>query len=145
RLLPALRVDAICDIGSMDGADALMFRRVLRRASIYAFEPNPGNFRLMQADTALREHDILLLPYAVSNHDGEAELFPVEEDPTLNLQWRGMSSLYQRSGRVRSANGVVVRTTRLDTFLADRMRHDARLALWIDTEGKAWEVIEGAR
>jgi FkbM family methyltransferase len=146
RLLPALRVDAVCDIGSMDGADALMFRRVLRSASIYAFEPNPGNFRLMQADTALREHDIRLLPLAVTDHDGEAELFlvEVEADPAPNCPWRGMSSLYRRSGRMGSSQAVAVRTTRLDTFLADETpRHS--LALWIDTEGTSCEVIEGAR
>jgi FkbM family methyltransferase len=145
RLLPALRVDAICDVGSMDGADALMFRGVLHRASIYAFEPNPDRFRLMQADTALRDHDIRLLPYAVTNYDGEAEFFLVEDDPALNHLWRGMSSLYRRSGRVESAKSVAVRTARLDTFLVDKAPPDARLALWIDTEGKTYEVIEGAR
>jgi FkbM family methyltransferase len=145
RLLRALRVSAICDVGSMDGADALMFRGVLHRASIYAFEPNPENYRLMQADPALREHDIRLLPYAATNYDGEAEFFLVEADPALSYLWRGMSSLYRRSGRVGSAKGVAVRTTRLDTFLVDKTPRDARLALWIDTEGKAYEVIEGAR
>ena len=145
RLLPVLRVSAICDVGSMDGADALMFRGVLHRARIYAFEPNPENFRLMQANTALREHDIRLLPYAATNYDGEAEFFLVEADSTPNCLWRGRSSLYRRSGREGSAKSVEVRTTRLDTFLVDRLPGDARLALWIDTEGKAYEVIEGAR
>jgi len=38
---------------------------------------------------------------------------------------------------------VRVKTTRLDTFLADRCPPDVRLALWIDAEGKAYEVLEG--
>jgi hypothetical protein len=36
-----------------------------------------------------------------------------------------------------------VGTTRLDTYLADKCAPDARLALWIDTEGKAHEAIQG--
>lgn len=145
RLLRALRIGAVCDIGSLDGADALMFRRVLSRASIYAFEPNPENFRLMQGDAELRKHDIQILPFAAADYDGAAELFLVEADPAPNCLWRGMSSLYRRSGRMESSQAVAVSTTRLDTFLADKAPRDARFALWIDTEGKGCEVIEGAR
>lgn len=142
KLLPALQVNTVCDIGSMDGADALLFRHVLDRASIYAFEPNPENFRRMQADSALRQHDIQLVPLAATNFDGEADFFLVEADYSVRHSRRGMSSLYRRSDG--SATVIPVRTTRLDTFLADRTPRDARLALWIDTEGKAYEVIDGA-
>jgi FkbM family methyltransferase len=144
RLLPALRIGAVCDVGSMDGADALRFRGVLRHASIHAFEPNPDNFRLMQADPALREHDIRLAPLAVTNYDGEAEFFVVAADYSSQHPRRGASSLYRRAGELVLSAVVSVKTTRLDTFLAGRIPPDARLALWIDAEGKAYEVIEGA-
>ena len=55
-----------------------------------------------------------------------------------------MSSLYRRSDEWAPPGAVVrVKTTRLDTFLADKCPRHARLALWIDAEGKAYEVIEG--
>jgi FkbM family methyltransferase len=144
RLLSLLEINAVCDVGSMNGADALMCRDVLSRARIYAFEPNPRNFQLMQGDPALRERAIELVPFAVTNYDGEAEFFVVKADYSGPNHWRGMSSLYRRSDRSELAAVVPVKTIRLDTFLADRSEPNRRLALWIDTEGKAYEVIEGA-
>jgi FkbM family methyltransferase len=144
RLLRAMQVNAVCDVGSMDGADALMFRSVLNRASIYAFEPNPENFRLMQADPALRQHNIQLAPFAATNYDGVGEFFLVKADYSQPHHRRGMSSLHRRSEESQLSAVISVKTTRLDTFLADKHPPDARLALWIDVEGKGYEVIEGA-
>jgi FkbM family methyltransferase len=144
RLLSLLEINAVCDVGSMNGSDALMCRDVLSRARIYAFEPNPGNFSLMQGDRALRERAIELVPFAATNYDGEAEFFVVKADYSGPNHWRGMSSLYRRSDGSELAAVVRVNTTRLDTFLADSCEPDMRLAVWIDTEGKAYEVIEGA-
>jgi FkbM family methyltransferase len=144
RLLTVLEINAVCDVGSMNGADALMCRDVLSRARIYAFEPNPENFCLMQDDRALRERAIELVPFAATNYDGEAEFFVVKADYSRPNAWRGMSSLYRRSDGSELTAVVPVKTARLDTFLADSNEPDMRLALWIDTEGKAYEVIEGA-
>ena len=41
RLLRTFDVETVCDVGSMDGADARVFRRQLPDAHILAFEPNP--------------------------------------------------------------------------------------------------------
>ena len=115
RLLSVLDISAVCDVGSMNGADALMCRDVLNRARIYAFEPNPGNFCLMQGDPALREHAIELVPLAATNYDGDAELFVVKADYSRPNAWRGMSSLYRRSDGSELTAVIPVKTTRLDT------------------------------
>jgi FkbM family methyltransferase len=143
RLLSTMDIGAICDVGSMNGADALVFSAAAPGSSVYAFEPNPLNFRLMQANRAFQERNIQLVPLAASNYDGEAEFFLVEAEYSQLDPRRGMSSLYRRSDEWGPAAVVQVRTTRLDTFLADKCPADARLALWIDTEGAAHEVIEG--
>jgi FkbM family methyltransferase len=142
-LLSGLRINVICDVGSMNGADALGFRDAISDSSIYAFEPNPQNFRQMQMDQVFVDRNIQLVPLAATNVDGDAELFLVDADYTRRDFRRGMSSLYKRPGEQGAAMPVRVKTTRLDTFLLDKCRPDARLALWIDTEGKAYEVIEG--
>jgi len=140
RLLSRLRIDAVCDVGSMDGQDSLSFRDAVPDSTIFAFEANPENFRLMQADQALREHHVQLVPLAVTDYDGTADFFLVQP-----VSGRGLSSLYQRADEWSSPAGVVeVKTTRLDTFLADKLRPQDRLALWIDAEGKAFEVLTGA-
>ena len=61
-LLPRFAVNTVCDVGSMNGADARAFRKALPGARVIAFEPNPMNLRLMRADARLREHGIDILP-----------------------------------------------------------------------------------
>jgi FkbM family methyltransferase len=144
KLLSALQISTVCDVGSMDGADSLTFRSARPQLNIYAFEPNPENLRRMQADQALQERDIHIVPLAATNYDGVAEFFLVEADYSRRESRRGLSSLYKRAGDWAVPAGVVrVETTRLDTFLADKCIPGSRLALWIDTEGKAFEVIDG--
>jgi FkbM family methyltransferase len=144
RLLEKLGVDVICDVGSMDGSDALRFRGARPGAQIYAFECNPENVRLMRDDARLRAGDIRIVPSAVSDQDGEADFFLVPADYSYSRRndARGMSSLYRRPSAM-PPETVRVPTTRLDTFFRDKCTPETRLALWIDTEGKSFEVIQG--
>jgi len=145
RLLEKLGVDVICDVGSMDGSDALRFRGARPAATIYAFECNPENLRQMREDPRLSAGDIRVVPSAVSDQDGEADFFLVPADYSYSLRndARGMSSLYRRPSAV-PPEAVRVATTRLDTFFRDKCTPRTRLGLWIDTEGKSFEVIRGA-
>jgi FkbM family methyltransferase len=144
RLMRATRVDVVCDVGSMNGADALRFYHAAPRSRVYALEPNPVNFDLMRANQALQADAFRLLPLAASNCDGESDFFLVDADHSRGDASRGLSSLYQRSGPMYPSTGVArVRTARLDSLLASECASGARVALWIDVEGKAYEVIEG--
>jgi FkbM family methyltransferase len=144
HLLPVMRITIVCDVGSMNGADAARFSAAVPRARIYAFEPNPHNFSLMEARRGyFQQRNISLVPAAASNYDGAAEFFLVEAQDSQPDCRRGMSSLYRRTGEWASAAALQVPTTRLDTFLAGKCPQDARLAMWIDAEGAAYEVIEG--
>ena len=144
KLLSTMHIDTVYDVGSIDSTDSLTFHDTVPTSSIYAFEPNPENFRRMQANRALQERNIQIVSLAVTNHDGDAEFFLVEADYSQRESRRGLSSLYKRTGDWAAPAGVVrVKTTRLDTFLAGKCPPESRLALWIDTEGKAYEVIEG--
>jgi FkbM family methyltransferase len=142
-LLSTLEIDLICDVGSMNGADALKFRDSSPDSRIFAFEPNPENFRQMESNAVLRDRNIHLACLAATNRDGHADFFLVDADYSRRDYRRGMSSLFRRRGDERSSASVRVRTARLDTFLADKCGPAGRLALWIDAEGKAYEVIEG--
>jgi FkbM family methyltransferase len=146
KLLRTFEIDTVCDVGSMDGTDALRFRRVLPAAEIIAFEPNPRNFALLQTDARLERRRIRVLPIAASDHDGEAPFFVVAARYIRNLDVprRGMSSLHRRSDGSVLAETVRVSTVRLDRALGADGRRRRRLALWIDTEGMAYEAIAGA-
>src|SRR6478752_2076513 len=56
-----------------------------------------------------------------------------------------MSSLYRRRETDLLEAVVQVRTTRLDTYLGQHAPEATRIALWIDVEGKTFEVLSGAR
>jgi FkbM family methyltransferase len=143
ELLSRLRIDVICEVGSRDGADALRFSKAVPAANIYALEANPENFRLMQADPELRQRNIKILMLAATDYDGEAEFFLVGDPSTGADDWRGMSSLYQRSGHQGPQSLTRVKAARLDTLMENKAPPGARLALWVDSEGSAFEVIDG--
>ena len=86
----------------------------------------------------------VLVPFAATNFDGEAEFFLVSEGYVPLEGWRGMSSLHRRVLRPESLTPIRVKTSRLDTFVIEQSLRLDRLALWIDVEGKGYEVIEGA-
>lgn len=144
-LLRDLRIELVCDVGSMNGADALAFRKRLPRATLIAWEPNPENLQGMQSDRRLVAAGIELVAAAAADVDGSAPFFLVPTDDQPGNARRGMSSLYRRDDPQQHLVQVQVPTRRLDGALAERELTSARIALWIDTEGKAYEVLEGAR
>jgi FkbM family methyltransferase len=143
RLLRTLEIDVACDVGSLNGADALRFRAARPDAHIYAFEANPVNERRMRASAALGRARIEVVPLAICERDGDADFFVV--DATQGpLARQGMSSLYARTPAEHRGVAVRVSCARLDGFLAPRVARAARIALWIDVEGKAFEALRGA-
>lgn len=146
RLLRTFDVATVCDVGSMDGDDALRFRRVLPSASILALEPNPKNFALMAADDRLGHERIRVLPVAASDRRAKAPFFVIDANYARgrDLARRGMSSLHERSDWTRLSSVVQVQTVRLDELLAAESSGAGPIALWIDAEGAAFEAIRGA-
>jgi FkbM family methyltransferase len=146
RLLRTLDIATVCDVGSMDGNDALRFRRVLPSAAILALEPNPRNFELMAADHRLRDGRIRVVPVAASDRRAEAPFFVIDAEYARgrDLARRGMSSLHERSDWTRLSSVVQVQTARLDELLEAEPSAVAPIALWIDAEGAAFEVIRGS-
>ena len=146
RLLRTFDVTTVCDVGSMDGSDALRFRRALPNATILALEPNPRNFALMEADERLLGEGIRLMPVAASDRAATADFFVVAADysPADHTAWRGMSSLHRRSDASVLAEVVRVRTARLDELLVGEALDAGPIALWVDTEGMAYEALSGA-
>jgi FkbM family methyltransferase len=142
-LLPLCGADIVCDVGSMNGHDALAFRRVLPRARVLAFEPNPHNLMLMRADQRLVDRHIEIMPLAATNYDGEAQFHLVRADYSSAHHRRGMSSLHEREDEALRAGAVTVRAARLDTVLRPGAG-PRRVALWLDVEGNAFEALEGA-
>jgi FkbM family methyltransferase len=143
-LLRPLGVTVVCDVGSLNGADALRFRKALPNARILAFEPHPANVADMRRSPRLRDARIEIHDCAVADREGRAELFVVPAEGAGLLARRGMSSLYQRADPRQRGEPEVVEVRRLDGVLTAAGIGAGGIALWIDAEGMAWEVLDGA-
>lgn len=144
RLLPHVAPDVVCDVGSMNGADAARCARAVPGARVFAFEPNPYNLAPMLADATLRELGVEVIGQAVADREMAAPFHVLRADySTVNHQ-RGRSSMYPAVVAAEHLEVVEVPVVRLDAFLASRMDAGARLALWVDAEGMAYQVLAGA-
>ena len=123
-LLKQLAADCICDVGSMDGAHALLFKKACPEAMVFAFEANPYNFERIKRDHRLQAIDGRHL--AASDVIGSARFYiaPVNyDDDEAN---RGMSSLY--AGEDPGEEECDVSTMRLDHFLSETAPACQRIA-----------------
>jgi FkbM family methyltransferase len=141
-VLKAVHADCICDIGSRDGDQSLLFRHLCPAAAVLAFEANPINFKAMSADPRLREGRIELFPVAVSNARGTARFHVTDvdySDPEAN---KGTSSLLTRDD-LPVKDTVEVETCRLDELILSQFAKARAIGLWIDVEGAEYSVLEG--
>lgn len=144
-LLWLLDPDVILDVGSMDGSDSKKFKRLVPKADVVAFEGNPNNYRAMCADVDLQKLGIRVVHRLVSNVEGTRSFFvqqPINAAAGFN---RGTSSAMQRSEEGMETEEVHLDAVRLDSFLTQEYPDKKRVAMWIDVEGHAYEVLEGLR
>ena len=115
-ILKAQHADCVCDIGSRDGDQSLLFRHLLPGAAVFAFEANPINFEAMKRKPQLTDERIQIFPLAISNQRGTARFNIANvdySDPNAN---RGTSSLL-RSTNDNVKEVVTVETNRIDDFI----------------------------
>lgn len=136
KLLGTLKIGFVCDIGSRDGRESLLFRSKLPKVSIFAFEANPSNFNGMIKNNKIINNKIQVFPYAITNFDGKTT-FNIYDDKT-----KGTSSLFNTIGK-KVQDQIEVQTYRIDSFFNKKGWNLNNTALWIDVEGAGYEVLEG--
>jgi len=136
-----------CDIGCHKGAYTYwMRRRVGPGGVVYAFEPQPRQVAyLRKAFAAMNYDNVVVVPMAVSNRNGEMPLYvPAATGGSsheASLE-RGLGGRQQPEG-----SGLQVEVTTLDSFFANEASKNQRgpSFLKIDVEGHELAVLEGAR
>ncbi|MBX9700083.1 MAG: FkbM family methyltransferase, partial [Acetobacteraceae bacterium] len=120
--------DVFIDAGANIGAHALQAARLVGpTGQVLAFEPNPGTRERLDANVALNgASQVRVLPLALSDRAGTAELFP---DEARNA---GAASLRPRPG---SGAPVVVPTATLDSVLQEHGITGRVALVKIDVEG----------
>lgn len=136
------RPGLILDVGSMDGSDSIRFRRMSPNSRIIAFEANPYNYTKMRGNPRLAELNIEVRNRLVSSKVGKGSFYisqgAVADKDSGN---RGTSSSMKPMNSADVAEEIEVETTRLDEMIAEVSKESEAVALWIDVEGAAYEVL----
>lgn len=141
-LLAALpKVDLFLDVGSLDGREAFTFEALFPKVACVAFEPNPQNIAVIQAEVARRGSRVTLETFAVGKENGTTTFYV--RTPLLNTGVHDgtSSTLKPREQSHYTVSTIEVPLRRLDGI--DTLSASTNIALWIDAEGAGCFVLEG--
>ncbi len=124
----------VLDVGANIGYHTCRISRIVGEdAKVYAFEPDPGNFRLLVKNIEANGcRNVEMIQKAVSDTAGFIKLFFCEEH-------RGDHRIYD-SGDHRKT--VEIEAVRLDDLFAEEQKIDV---IKIDTQGAEYLVLKGMR
>jgi FkbM family methyltransferase len=126
--------DTIVDAGANIGYYTVIgSRQVGEKGKVYAFEPDPANFALLEKNVRLNGlTNVVLERKALSNRKGTLKLFIAEQN-------KGDHRIYQPKGESRPS--VEVEAVRLDEYFRDQRRGFDFIK--IDTQGAEGLILEG--
>jgi FkbM family methyltransferase len=127
----------VVDIGANVGYYTLLAaRRTGAHGTVYAFEPEPRNFKLLSENIRLNGYEnVVATQKAVSNETGTTSLF---------LSPRGGTSHSLLSSRDRSKGTIEVEAVALDEFF-EAEGNPAIQVIKMDIEGWEMEALDGMR
>ena len=125
----------VVDVGANVGYYTLLAARLVGDAGkVFAFEPSPENFVLLERNVKANGYEnVILIPKAVSNESGTAEL----------LIDHASSGGHKLSRAATGADSVEVETVSLDEYFANRGEQID--VLKIDAEGAEMAILQGMR
>ncbi|NYJ75152.1 FkbM family methyltransferase [Allobranchiibius huperziae] len=140
EVVETLAPDLFLEVGAFEATASRRVRAAVPACRVVAFEASPVNYEHHRARTDFDAAGIEYLHSAVSDHTGVTTLL-------LNLEHAGdepapvgWTSMLRHRG-FEHVRPVEVASTTLDDFVADAAD---RVALWIDVEGAAGLVLDGA-
>lgn len=123
------------DVGANIGFYSLVASLCQPQLGVVAFEPNPKNFRLLQANVAANPAArILCEPLALSDREGRA---------TLHLSASDMSASLESDFESVPGPTLEVARTTVDAYLAQHPK-PGRLVMKVDVEGHEEPCLKGA-
>lgn len=126
------RIATVLDIGANIGVSAVYFARIFPNARVYAFEPMPENFALLEMNSS-DEPRIHPVNCALGAEDGEVEILASDTATNFggfSLHAAGSDASKRRKVPMRNAQGQM-----------DALGITAIDVIKIDTEGAEWEIL----
>lgn len=147
----------IFDIGSCDGEDSIRYSRLFPFAKIFAFEPLPKNFELIEKNILkYKTKNVFPKNIAISDESGESISFNSSEKPDdikdENLDWdfgNKSNSLLKPSEYMKKNHWlkfneeIPVKTERLDSFFKNGKISSIDF-IHMDVQGAELKVLIGA-
>jgi FkbM family methyltransferase len=125
--------DVALDIGANIGYYTLLFARLVgEEGKVFAFEPDPYNFSLLQKNVEINGYkNVELIPKAVSNETGKSRLYFKNKDHVQNMIFDNHTSL----------PSAEIETTRLDDYFAN---YQGKIDfIKMDIQGAEGRAIQG--
>ena len=126
--------DIVLDIGANIGYYTLLLAQLVGpKGKVYAFEPDPKNFELLEKNVTINNYkNVVLIQKAVSNNNAKTKLFLSED--------RAQNRIFDSSNDGMS-NNIEVETITLDQFFKDIAQSIDFIKM--DVEGTEFRVIQG--
>lgn len=128
--------DIFIDVGANIGLMSLLgATRVGRRGSVYAFEPAPDIFNLLQTNISINHlSNVYASNFGLGSSKGRGSIYKYHDN-------RGMTSFVKRNTSTQGSVDVPIST--LDNFLKEYDVSDVKM-IKIDVEGWELEVLKGS-
>lgn len=138
------KLELIVDIGANLGHICIPVVRQQLAASAIAFEPEPNNFRLCQANILINDlaEKIVLHRSALGDKEGQTLTFELSEDNFGDHRVRVSASEGTYSEGSRKV--ISVPSTTLDSFFPESLSELSTI-IWLDVQGYEGQVLKGAR
>jgi len=139
----------ILEIGCNDGRDTLAFLRVMPRARIYCFEPDPRAIARFKKHLGSRLDNVKLFEIAVSDRTGRVDFHMSTSDDSSGDGFDQSGSIRRPKNHLKEAawirfeKNITVDTCRLDDWSAENGVKQVDF-IWMDVQGAEADVITGA-
>ncbi len=129
----------VVEVGAREASFSIQMRTLLRNSKIHAFEANPNVYQKFYDKIVAR--GISYQNVGVSNISGTGIFLLDDSKDRID----GSHSLLSRSNKVDSYSHLEIQLTTLDDALGEEINAETNFCLWIDVEGLAYQVLDGAR
>lgn len=132
----------VLDVGACVGDTVALYRRMLPKARVYAFEPFPESFAKL-AQRFGDDGSVVLVPTALSDQPGQAEFFTSEHRGANSLLPRPVGKRRYYGARAELTGRMEVPLTTLDAFAAEAGISQVSI-LKLDIQGAELRALRGA-
>jgi FkbM family methyltransferase len=144
ELLRQYEIATVIDVGANVGQFAVLMRELLPEARVWSFEPLPDVFASLESRFA-EDSLVTALPYALSDHEGEALIQRSAFSPSSSLL--PMAELHQREWPLSAdCSEVEVQLRTLDGLLRQEViTPKGNVMVKLDVQGHEDAVIRGGQ